>query len=623
MRTCYYELLEVQSTATDNELKKAYRKKALQLHPDKNPHDIKGSTERFALIKSAYDVLSDPNERSWYDSHKSQILRDDDDFSSSGNGNGGNGDYEDELVIPSISVEEIMRYFNPTMYTKFDDSLIGFYNIVGRLFERLASEEIIHGKYQGISEYNKFKDDSNNINVLDPSLLKFPRFGNSSSDYTTSVRVFYNSWLSFQSIKSFNWKDEYRYSSAPDRRTRRIMERENKKARDIARKEYNETVRSFVSFIKKRDPRVKRGIENFEKEKKLKQQEILSRQAKEISLQEKMANIENFKIQDWQKLDIDELADLEEMLKNEYSISSSSSDSEFDDFKDQQDENFFECFICNKFFKSEKQFQSHEVSNKHKKLVKQLKWEMKQEGLDLGIDKDDIDLDEFETAESDVYESNDNDEDSIKSDAEFVSGKDNDKNDSEINDINNNVNINEINEKDKKLDLNLNDNIDDFEVDNDVSENEDDLSISENQTEDKQPQSQVTGESEDQLNSLEAQLSDLGIFSKTNTKNNNIIDDDDDDWNLDNKKQKKKKNKKKSNVIIDSNNSLSPSVSTEIDNSTTNDNNIPKQKISSGSEICVVCKEIFSSRNKLFQHVKTTGHAAPVKESKKKSKKRK
>lgn len=64
MKTCYYELLEVESSATDQELKKAYRKRALQLHPDKNPDDIEAATQRFALVRSAYEVLSDPQERS-------------------------------------------------------------------------------------------------------------------------------------------------------------------------------------------------------------------------------------------------------------------------------------------------------------------------------------------------------------------------------------------------------------------------------------------------------------------------------------------------------------------------------------------------------------------------------
>lgn len=41
-----------------------------------------------------------------------------------------------------------------------------------------------------------------------------------------------------------------------------------------------------------------------------------------------------------------------------------------------------------------------------------------------------------------------------------------------------------------------------------------------------------------------------------------------------------------------------------------------------GSDICVVCKELFTSRNKLFQHVKTTGHAAPLPQAKKGKKKR-
>lgn len=66
MRTCYYELLGVERSATPEELKKAYKKKALEWHPDKNQHRIDTATKQFTLIQQAYEVLSDPHERDWY-----------------------------------------------------------------------------------------------------------------------------------------------------------------------------------------------------------------------------------------------------------------------------------------------------------------------------------------------------------------------------------------------------------------------------------------------------------------------------------------------------------------------------------------------------------------------------
>ena len=62
----YYRILGVAETATSNEIKKAYRKLAIQHHPDRNPDDPQAE-ERFKEITEAYGVLMDANKRSEYD----------------------------------------------------------------------------------------------------------------------------------------------------------------------------------------------------------------------------------------------------------------------------------------------------------------------------------------------------------------------------------------------------------------------------------------------------------------------------------------------------------------------------------------------------------------------------
>jgi molecular chaperone DnaJ len=65
-KRCYYETLSVSRTANDGELKTAYRKLAMQWHPDRNPGD-KDSESKFKEINEAYDVLKDGDRRAAYD----------------------------------------------------------------------------------------------------------------------------------------------------------------------------------------------------------------------------------------------------------------------------------------------------------------------------------------------------------------------------------------------------------------------------------------------------------------------------------------------------------------------------------------------------------------------------
>jgi molecular chaperone DnaJ len=64
--TDYYELLEINSNATQIEIKKAYKKMAIKYHPDKNPNNNEAE-EIFKQVNEAYQVLSDTNKRATYD----------------------------------------------------------------------------------------------------------------------------------------------------------------------------------------------------------------------------------------------------------------------------------------------------------------------------------------------------------------------------------------------------------------------------------------------------------------------------------------------------------------------------------------------------------------------------
>jgi molecular chaperone DnaJ len=65
-KRCYYESLSIERTAGDGEIKAAFRKQAMQCHPDRNPGDNEAE-HKFKEINEAYEVLKDPNKRAAYD----------------------------------------------------------------------------------------------------------------------------------------------------------------------------------------------------------------------------------------------------------------------------------------------------------------------------------------------------------------------------------------------------------------------------------------------------------------------------------------------------------------------------------------------------------------------------
>ncbi|KAI8324061.1 DnaJ-domain-containing protein, partial [Martensiomyces pterosporus] len=347
-RTCYYELLGVERTATDSDLKKAYRKQALVWHPDKNYDNVEEATQIFAQIKEAYETLSDPQERTWYDNHREQILRGDDFMATPGAG-GGQGDYSANVSF--TSTDSLMKYFSVSSFRGFDGSPGGFYAVYRSIFEKLRDEE---------------------IQVFDPDteehidVIYNLDFGDSHTHFdedalyaSTTLRDFYNFWTTFSTRKSFGWFDKYRLADAENRQIRRLMEKENKNMREKAKREFTETVQNLAAWVKKRDPRYKQFVEE--------QQRLQTEREKDRKrrvTEQRAAIIEGastYVRQAWEEVDYSN--HLEE----------DASDQELDP------ESELVCVTCDKVFKTAAQKANHEKSKKHQKAVREIRREMLRE----------------------------------------------------------------------------------------------------------------------------------------------------------------------------------------------------------------------------------------------------
>ena len=86
----FYDILEVGQRADNAELKKAYRKLAMQYHPDRNPDDA-GAEHKFKEVSEAYDVLKDKEKRATYDRFGHEAF-------ANGSAPGGRGGFGGALV---------------------------------------------------------------------------------------------------------------------------------------------------------------------------------------------------------------------------------------------------------------------------------------------------------------------------------------------------------------------------------------------------------------------------------------------------------------------------------------------------------------------------------------------
>ena len=340
VKTSYYELLGVERTATEDEIKKAYRRKALELHPDRNYGDIERATALFADVQSAYEVLSDPQERAWYDAHEGDILR--------GGEKGADEHYEYNMKVTTAEdISRMMGKFRGNV--DFSDSPSGFFGFVRETFEQLAHEEERAGDYEG-------------VRVPD-----YPSFGHKKDTHDDVVRNFYASWNDFATVKSFASLDVYRTSDAPDRRVRRLMEKENRKYRDEGIRKFNDAVRTLVAFVRKRDPRYTPDTQTAEEKAKAlrearNQQAARSRAAHAAKIKEDQTDA----VPDWAKVrDPDELEEESE---------------------EEVEEEHFECVACRKTFKSERQWEAHERSKKHQKALHELRKKMRKDDTFLHLD---------------------------------------------------------------------------------------------------------------------------------------------------------------------------------------------------------------------------------------------
>ncbi|VAH02543.1 unnamed protein product [Triticum turgidum subsp. durum] len=115
-RYSFYDVLQVPKGASEDQIKRSYRKLALKYHPDKNP-DNEEATKRFAEINNAYEVLTDQEKRKIYDRYGEEGLKQ---FQGGRGGGGGGMNMQDIFSSCSSIDREYGNSYDRIEYMKIE-----------------------------------------------------------------------------------------------------------------------------------------------------------------------------------------------------------------------------------------------------------------------------------------------------------------------------------------------------------------------------------------------------------------------------------------------------------------------------------------------------------------------